>query len=130
MASSLASLPHGHDISIAHAYACCGAGRCGSTQDDWDGWVAFNSKVGTKIQTVGDDLTVTNIKRIKTAADRGACNALLLKVRHRLSPSVFFCGTCIAPCMGLEESSSIIARRHEIGGDVLSINPFSESLGW
>lgn len=33
------------------------------------------------MQTVGDDLTVTNIKRIKKAADEGACNALLLKVR-------------------------------------------------
>lgn len=50
------------------------------TQDDWDGWIAFNSKIGEKVQTVGDDLTVTNIKRIKTAAERGACNALLLKV--------------------------------------------------
>lgn len=34
------------------------------------------------MQTVGDDLTVTNIKRIKRAAEEGACNALLLKVNQ------------------------------------------------
>lgn len=54
--------------------------RVSNAQDDWQGWIDFNTKVGEKVQTVGDDLTVTNIKRIKTAAERGACNALLLKV--------------------------------------------------
>lgn len=58
-------------------------------QDDWGGWIDFNGKVGEKVQTVGDDLTVTNIKRIKTAADKGACNALLLKVKSRL-PAINF----------------------------------------
>lgn len=49
-------------------------------QDDWAGWIDFTGSVKDKVQTVGDDLTVTNIKRIKRAADEGACNALLLKV--------------------------------------------------
>ena len=40
---------------------------------------------------VGDDLTVTNIKRIQTAADEGACNALLLKVCYCVC-----CCVCIA----------------------------------
>lgn len=52
-------------------------------QDDWAGWIDFTSSVDGKLQTVGDDLTVTNIKRIKRAADEGACNALLLKVGLR-----------------------------------------------
>ncbi|CAM9856666.1 unnamed protein product [Ascophyllum nodosum] len=51
-------------------------------QDDWEGWIDFSSKVGEKVQTVGDDLTVTNIKRIERAAKEGACNALLLKVNQ------------------------------------------------
>lgn len=49
-------------------------------QDDWDHWVQFLQT--TKIQLVGDDLTVTNPKRIKTAAEKKACNCLLLKVNQ------------------------------------------------
>eukprot|EP00611_Tribonema_gayanum_P026745 TRINITY_DN6443_c0_g1_i1.p1 TRINITY_DN6443_c0_g1~~TRINITY_DN6443_c0_g1_i1.p1 ORF type:complete len:480 (-),score=179.96 TRINITY_DN6443_c0_g1_i1:321-1760(-) len=51
-------------------------------QDDWDSYTAFTPKVGKDIQVVGDDLTVTNPIRIKEAADKGACNALLLKVNQ------------------------------------------------
>jgi enolase len=51
-------------------------------EDDWDAWVHFFSKVGDKIQVVGDDLTVTNPIRIKTAIDKKAANALLLKVNQ------------------------------------------------
>lgn len=47
-------------------------------QDDWEAWTAFNTS--TKVQVVGDDLTVTNPLRIKTAVEKKACNALLLKV--------------------------------------------------
>ncbi|CAM9229811.1 unnamed protein product, partial [Hapterophycus canaliculatus] len=50
--------------------------------DDWAGWIDFTSSVDGKLQTVGDDLTVTNIKIIKRAAEEGACNALLLKVNQ------------------------------------------------
>lgn len=49
-------------------------------QDDWAAWKAFTAK--TKIQVVGDDLTVTNPERIKTAIDEKSCNALLLKVNQ------------------------------------------------
>lgn len=49
-------------------------------QDDWSAWTDFMSQ--TDIQLVGDDLTVTNPKRIKTAVDTKACNALLLKVNQ------------------------------------------------
>jgi enolase len=49
-------------------------------QDQWDHWIQFQSKVD--IQLVGDDLTVTNPKRIQTAIDKKACNCLLLKVNQ------------------------------------------------
>merc|ERR1712168_809725 len=47
-------------------------------QDDWDAWVKMNSALN--IQLVGDDLLVTNPKRVKTGIDKKACNCLLLKV--------------------------------------------------
>lgn len=49
-------------------------------QDDWEAWSHFVST--TKIQIVGDDLTVTNPLRIKTAIEKKACNGLLLKVNQ------------------------------------------------
>lgn len=49
-------------------------------QDDWEAWSHFTSKSG--IQIVGDDLTVTNPIRIKTAIEKKACNGLLLKVNQ------------------------------------------------
>lgn len=51
-------------------------------EDDWEAWVHFFAKVGDKIQIVGDDLTVTNPIRIKTAIEKKACSALLLKVNQ------------------------------------------------
>merc|ERR1711998_98914 len=51
-------------------------------QDDWEAWKLFTEKVGEKTQVVGDDLTVTNVKRVQTAIDQKACNALLLKVNQ------------------------------------------------
>jgi enolase len=47
-------------------------------QDDWEAWTHFTAQSG--IQIVGDDLTVTNPLRIKTAIEKRACNGLLLKV--------------------------------------------------
>merc|ERR1712168_62705 len=46
-------------------------------QDDWEGWTKLTAE--TDIQIVGDDLTVTNPKRIQMAVDKKSCNALLLK---------------------------------------------------
>jgi len=51
-------------------------------QDDWDAWSKFTADVGEKVQIVGDDLLVTNPKRIKQAIEKKACNALLLKVNQ------------------------------------------------
>jgi enolase len=51
-------------------------------QDDWDNYTAFEASVGSVVQVVGDDLLVTNTKRIEEASRRKACNALLLKVNQ------------------------------------------------
>ena len=54
----------------------------GFAQDDWVGWKIFNKELGKKVQIVGDDLLVTNVKRIKKALEEKACNSLLLKVNQ------------------------------------------------
>merc|ERR1711933_296261 len=51
-------------------------------QDDWPAYSEFNAMCGKDMQIVGDDLLVTNTKRIAKALECGACNALLLKVNQ------------------------------------------------
>jgi len=51
-------------------------------QDDWDSYAVMMNEMGSKVQIVGDDLLVTNTKRIDKALAVGACNALLLKVNQ------------------------------------------------
>lgn len=51
-------------------------------QDDWAAYKAFNAAVKEKIQIIGDDLLVTNPKRIQEAINQQACNGLLLKVNQ------------------------------------------------
>ncbi len=51
-------------------------------QDDWDTFQKFTRRNGSKLQIVGDDLLVTNVKRIQKAIDQKACNSLLLKVNQ------------------------------------------------
>jgi enolase len=54
----------------------------GMAEDDWDGWKLLYQKIGNKVQLVGDDLLVTNVKRIERAIHEKACNALLCKVNQ------------------------------------------------
>lgn len=51
-------------------------------QDDWEHYAKMTSEIGTNVQIVGDDLLVTNPKRVQKAIDSKACNALLLKVNQ------------------------------------------------
>ncbi|CAK9045485.1 unnamed protein product [Durusdinium trenchii] len=51
-------------------------------QDDWDAYSKFQAEVGDQVQTLGDDLLVTNPKRVEKALSVKACNALLLKVNQ------------------------------------------------
>jgi enolase len=49
------------------------------SEDDWESWKDLTNRVGDKIQIVGDDLLVTNVKRVEKAIAEKACNALLVK---------------------------------------------------
>ncbi len=54
----------------------------GLAEDDWDGWVALQGRLGGRVQNVGDDLTVTDPRRLQQAIDRGAMNAILVKLNQ------------------------------------------------
>ncbi len=54
----------------------------GMSEDDWDGWVMLTEALGGKVQLVGDDLFVTNPERLAEGIERGAGNALLVKVNQ------------------------------------------------
>ncbi|SHT83997.1 enolase [Mycobacteroides abscessus subsp. abscessus] len=52
------------------------------SEDDWDGWVALTNAIGDRVQLVGDDLFVTNPERLEEGIEKGAANALLVKVNQ------------------------------------------------
>ena len=54
----------------------------GMAEDDWDGWKALTELVGDKVQLVGDDLFVTNPKRLKRGIEAGVGNSILVKVNQ------------------------------------------------
>lgn len=51
-------------------------------EENWAGWREFNEKLGEKVMLVGDDLLVTNVKRLEQALQEKACNAVLIKVNQ------------------------------------------------
>ncbi len=54
----------------------------GLAEDDWDGWKLLNKTLGDKIELVGDDLFVTNVKRIARGIEANAANAVLIKLNQ------------------------------------------------
>jgi enolase len=54
----------------------------GCSEDDWDGWKLLTDKIGSKVQLVGDDLFVTNTKRLQMGIDKGIANSILIKVNQ------------------------------------------------
>jgi enolase len=54
----------------------------GLAEDDWDGWKLLNRELGNKLELVGDDLFVTNVKRIQRGIDENAANAVLIKLNQ------------------------------------------------
>ena len=54
----------------------------GMAENDWDGWKYLTEKIGTKVQLVGDDLFVTNVKFLQKGIDLGAANSILVKVNQ------------------------------------------------
>jgi enolase len=51
-------------------------------EDDWIGWKTLTDELGSKIQIVGDDLFVTNPKRLKRGIDNGVANSILIKLNQ------------------------------------------------
>ncbi len=54
----------------------------GLAEDDWKGWKILSDEVGSKVQLVGDDLFVTNVKRLQQGIDKGVGNSILIKVNQ------------------------------------------------
>ena len=54
----------------------------GMDEDDWKGWKELTDTVGDKVQLVGDDLFVTNVKRLQEGIDKQTANAILIKVNQ------------------------------------------------
>lgn len=54
----------------------------GMAEDDWDGWKKHTESIGSKCQLVGDDLFVTNVKRLQEGINKGIANSILVKVNQ------------------------------------------------
>jgi enolase len=54
----------------------------GMAEDDWNGWKLLTEKLGQRVQLVGDDLFVTNVKRLQRGIDEGIANSILIKVNQ------------------------------------------------
>ncbi|MCL2034022.1 MAG: phosphopyruvate hydratase [Oscillospiraceae bacterium] len=54
----------------------------GLDQNDWSGYRQLTSRLGSKVQLVGDDLFVTNVKRLTKGIEEGVCNSILIKVNQ------------------------------------------------
>ena len=54
----------------------------GMAEDDWDGWKLMTETMGDKIQLVGDDLFVTNVKRLQKGLDMNVANSILIKLNQ------------------------------------------------
>ncbi|MBC83672.1 MAG: phosphopyruvate hydratase [Acidimicrobiaceae bacterium] len=54
----------------------------GMDEEDWDGWRELTERIGDKVQLVGDDLFVTNTRRLQMGIDRGTANSILIKVNQ------------------------------------------------
>jgi enolase len=54
----------------------------GMAEDDWDGWKRLTEKLGSRVQLVGDDLFVTNVKRLQQGITDGIANSILIKVNQ------------------------------------------------
>ena len=58
----------------------------GMAEEDWDGWKKLTDRIGDRVQLVGDDLFVTNSKRLAKGIELGCANAILIKVNQIGTP--------------------------------------------
>ena len=68
-------------VGWANKYPICSI-EDGCSEDDWKGWKLLTDKIGSKVQLVGDDLFVTNVKRLQEGIDKGVANSILVKVNQ------------------------------------------------
>ena len=68
-------------VGWANKYPICSI-EDGCSEDDWKGWKLLTDKIGDRIQLVGDDLFVTNVKRLQKGIDDGVANSILVKVNQ------------------------------------------------
>ncbi len=68
-------------VSLAEKYPIISI-EDGLAEEDWDGWKKLTERLGNKIQLVGDDLFVTNIKRLQKGLDLGVANSILIKLNQ------------------------------------------------
>ncbi len=54
----------------------------GMAEEDWEGWKLLTDRLGKKVQLVGDDLFVTNTKRLETGIEKGVANSILIKLNQ------------------------------------------------
>ena len=97
----------------------------GLDENDWKGWTLLTDEIGDKCQIVGDDLTVTNITRLKKAIDNKAMNSILIKLNQ--------IGTITETIAAIElaksnDFSTIISHRSGETEDV-TIADFSVAMG-
>ena len=72
----------------------------GMAEDDWDGWRVLTEKIGKKVQLVGDDLFVTNPKRLANGIKKGTANSILVKVNQIGTLSETLNAVSLAHCSG------------------------------
>jgi enolase len=66
---------------LASKYPICSI-EDGCAEDDWEGWKLLTDAIGSKCQLVGDDVFVTNVKRLQEGIDKGIANSILIKVNQ------------------------------------------------
>ena len=97
----------------------------GLDQSDWDGWKKLNLKIGSNVQIVGDDLTVTNINRLNRAIDEKSMNSILIKLNQIGTISETIQAVKLAKKVGF---GAIISHRSGETEDTI-ISDFSVAMG-
>ena len=82
----------------------------GLAEDDWKGWVDLNAALGSKVQLVGDDIFVTNVKRLQRGITEKAANSILVKVNQIGSLSETINAVSLA-----KENSFTVVMSHRSG---------------
>jgi enolase len=97
----------------------------GLAEDDWDGWHAITQRLGSSTQLVGDDLFVTNVKRIQMGIDRGVSNSVLIKLNQIGTVTETIDAIRLASAAGW---TSVVSHRSGETGDTF-ISDFVVGLG-